>query len=281
MSGPKPGLSFEAEELAYYAEYGRALAAWTDVEAVLGYVANVFFEEGMPRNMVNLGVTGIQGFHSKLQFVNLVVIRGLAGITVVNQRGTRVGDGRALFQAAWKALVDRADTLSGQRNHLAHYVTSKFPESPKEGRRIALCPWRGPKGTPKDKPPKGSYTVKKLICTRRSFERLSFDLVNFVNRLCKNPEQPALSGKPEDDLPTTQQIADEMHEALGHARVSAKEKRRRESEANALSSLETEIHVKPAETLQPESRGRAEENAQHSPIADSAKAGGAKNNSKK
>src|SRR5687767_10906350 len=103
MSG---NVTFEAERLAYYNEYGRAMAAWTELEEVVGVLCSIFYPEGMPRNMLGMGLTGIQGFHSKLQFVNRSVTRGIAGAgKVTNER--------------WEDLVFQLDELSAKRNSLA------------------------------------------------------------------------------------------------------------------------------------------------------------------
>lgn len=73
-------ISFEAEELAYHAEYGRALSAWTDLEEHVYLVARMFFPLGMTRNILGMAFTGIQGFHSKLQFADRALVRGMAGM---------------------------------------------------------------------------------------------------------------------------------------------------------------------------------------------------------
>ena len=72
---------------------------------------------------------------------------------------------------------------------------------------------------------------------QREFFRLDIDLQNFVRYLCglKQLERP---GEPEVDLPTMQQTIDQIHAALGHPRVSAKERKRLEDEKNAAASLE-------------------------------------------
>lgn len=218
--------SFEEERVAYYIEYGEALAAWVHVENALSLVAKLFFDEGMPRNMIAIGLTGIQGFHSKLQFVDRCVTRGIAPRK----------DGPTL-QEVWNELVVDLDSLSSKRNHLAHYLTMPFEKNKTEGRRIALCPWVIQKGTDKTQPPAGSYCVVDLIRTHREFSEMNVRLLNFCYQLVGSQERLERSVKPEDSLPTIQQIVDQIHEELGHRRVSAKEKKRDENARNAAASL--------------------------------------------
>lgn len=96
------------------------------------------------------------------------------------------------------------------------------------GRRFALCPWTARKGLPKDEPPPGSYTLKKLIRVRREFDDLQIDLLNFLLHLANAPRNKLLarSALRPDDLPTTQQIVAQMLEALGHRLLSARERKR-------------------------------------------------------
>jgi hypothetical protein len=217
-------VTFAEERLAYYNEYGRALAAWTQLEHVMYTVASLFYPEGMPRNMLGMGFTGIQGFSSKLHFADRSVTRGMAG-------------GDKVIKDRWASIVDELGTLSSKRNHLAHWPTDTY-ESNTEGRRIALRPWDVPKSSPKDQPPPRAYCVKDLIRTRREFLRAINHLANFVLHLAQQPELPEEFAKPEDDLPTIQEIVDQMNAELGHPRQSAKARKREQDAVNAAASLE-------------------------------------------
>lgn len=243
--------TFKEERLAFFAEYGTAMGTWTNFEQAMYAIAANLFPEGMPRNMLGIGFTGIQGFQSKRLFVERCVTRAI--IRLPNKQE---------MHAAWAELMAEADRLSHKRNHLAHYLTIAFPEN-EEGRRIALCPWYAKKSDPKDKPTSDSYCVKELIRTRREFVVLVVDTLNFGFRLQGLPKQLARPAPPQDDLPTIQQIVDQMHEELGHPRQSAKERKRAEDEKNAAASLTMEVlrNVEPETTPDAESGGRTAEDA--------------------
>lgn len=219
--------------MAFYSEYGRAMGAWADVELAMYQVARQFFPDGMPRNMLGVGFAGIQGFRSKRLFVEAAVKRGLGGIKAP-----------PITRNAWKELVARLDAKSGERNDLAHFVVFTF-EKARPGRRFALCPHVTRKGTPHDQPPPGSYSLKKLIRVRREFDDLQIDLMNFLLHLYRAPPDKLLARSVQrpDHLPTTQQIADQMLEALGHPRVSAAEKKRRQDAENAAASLKVPLNL--------------------------------------
>jgi hypothetical protein len=118
--------------------------------------------------MLGVGFAEIQGFRSKRLFVEAAVKRGLAAINAP-----------AIMRNAWTDLLARLDSKSGERNDLAHFLVNTY-ETAKVGRRFALCPWTVKKNTPKDQPPPGSYSVKKLIRVRRECDDLKVDLLNFL-----------------------------------------------------------------------------------------------------
>jgi hypothetical protein len=223
-------IPFEHERMAYYVHYGKVMAAWGYVEQALYLIVSVFFPEGMPRHMLGMGFTGIQGFHSKRQFAERAVTRGIANI-----------ENGAQLHARWAEILAEVDTVTTKRNHLAHFTTKAFESNQTEGRRIALCPLSAPKKWPKDQPPPGSYCVRELIRTRREFEDVNNQLLNFAFQLLGQPTPIEQSAQPEEDLPTIQQIVDRMHEELGHRRVSARERKREQDARNAAASLE--IHA--------------------------------------
>jgi hypothetical protein len=176
--------------------------------------------------MLGMGFTGIQGFQSKLQFVDRSVTRGLAAAPQD-------------IKDRWTLIVHDLDLLSSKRNHLAHWQTLTY-ESNTEGRRIALCPLSRPKSAPTGQPPPKSYCVKELIRTRREFVHAIERLVNFARHLGKVPEQPEQFAQPENDLPTIQEIVDQMSAELGHPRQSAKQRKREADAVNAAASLAVE-----------------------------------------
>jgi hypothetical protein len=83
--------------------------------------------------------------------------------------------------------------------------------------------------------------LKDIIRIKREFDDLRIDLWNLYLRLGGSQAQISRSAQRPEDLPTLEQIAAQIHEALGHPQQSARERRRMEDEKNAEASLLADV----------------------------------------
>ena len=159
----------------------------------------------------------------------------------------------------WALIQGDLSSASYVRNHFAHYQTRQFPNN-EEGRRLALCPWHGPKRRNKTKPPPDSYCLRELLKARFEFIALDVKVANFVARGCGETEPFPKSDEQPADLPTIEQIKRQIHEALGHPQLSSREKRLQESALNAAASLIPQ--EEPDETQEPDTSGTSGGNSE-------------------
>jgi len=208
------------EGVAYFYALGRALAAWSRLEAKLFKAAVAcFHEENHPSLAV--GFVKIQGFRNKLSFADGTITRAFHGTEFVEE---------------WTAIFDKVRSASYKRNDLAHFQSGEFPLN-EEGRRWALCPWITRKGRDKTKPPDNSYCVRDLVILELEFNALTVQIANFAARARGQKEPFPKSDEQPDNPPTIQQIARLIHAELGHPQKSSREKRLEDDEKNAAASL--------------------------------------------
>lgn len=220
-------ITFEEELIAYYQEYGKALAIWTEVESSMYLLTTtVFPEDSHP--MLGMGFIGIEGFHSKTKFAERAIRRGLASHP------------RKEIREELGVIVDKLRTASTRRNILAHNKTIPFPTNI-EGRRVALCPWSMPKGTDKTKPPPESLCLIDIVRERYQFAALIATVLNYSARVGGVPEPFPKDAELPHSLPTIQTIVRQIHEELGHPKKSSRDLRRENDEKNAACSLNVEL----------------------------------------
>src|ERR1700675_1475511 len=139
-----PDITQREEEIAFYFQFGCALADWTNIEAQLldATLRCIASKEELSRAAIALGFGNIQGFRNKLFFTGATVERVLATANPAVILG-------------WTTILEKLSRERTKRNHMAHYLVSTFPKE-SEGRRIALCPWSKPKNADVFKPPPGA-----------------------------------------------------------------------------------------------------------------------------
>lgn len=184
-------MNLDQEMVAFHYQLGAAIAQWASIELVFAHIlVSGFKHENLQRESLAIGFLAIEGFRTKLIFMNNAVTRKLAG---------------SPHTPEWSKLVDRAKNLSQSRNKLAHWSIGKFPQAP-AGQRVVLMPWITTKGQSADRPPKGSLTTRDIGKLGNEFLAFAVKLENFLGRLCGQPEPHAKSDEQASSQPTTQSL---------------------------------------------------------------------------
>lgn len=221
-----PSPTKEEEIVVFHYRLGVAITQWADVEHQLRDIMNVCFEAKLlNRESLAIGLFSLEGFRAKLNFVEGVVSRKLAG---------------SQHLAEWHQLVKRAREHSQLRNDLAHWGMGKYWHR-RPGRRVMLVPWKFQKPkrqTKQPSPPKGSLFTVDIFKHGAMFYALAVSLGNFRARICKQQEPyPKSLERADNRPPSFETILRQMREGLSLQQQSSRERRRLEDEQNAAASL--------------------------------------------
>lgn len=161
-----PEMTFEEEQLIFFALIGQAIHEWSHVESRLADLAArcVGHSDQLYRAFFS-----IENFRAKLGFVDEAI------------RSSRILD---QFASDWATIHTRVQSLAAKRNAIAHSRKLNFPGRP--GRRVAIVPFlaKAPKRkSAKPVAPSGSLCVKDLDLIAMQFQTVAWLLVNLDARI--------------------------------------------------------------------------------------------------
>ena len=210
------------EHMAFYHEIGLTLTQWSMVERFLFSIAALCVESAQVR-MFGDAYSGIENFRSKLLFVDRLFKSRFE---------------KTKHLADWTKIHDRLVTLAPKRNKLVHQPLMIYP-SEEIGKRYRLIPWfLDTSARPKaGKPPKGSLHVRDINRIRLEFSAISMTMINFSARVQGQKEMIPKSAELPKGPMMSRDIATQIRAILGPQRLSVREKRKAEDEANAAASL--------------------------------------------
>lgn len=193
-------MTLSEEYYAFIHALGSAITQWAYAESGLFWILGTCYADSSLRSLAPTYFS-IENFRSKLAAVDNTFQKKFVDSPLLKD---------------WKGLVKRGRTLSQGRNKLAHYPLQMFIDF-KPGQRYLLVPRLdkpGKKqGRGQNRPPE-SLCLRDIEGIRAEIVCYSNALTNFHARVRGNQEPFPKSAEQAGRLPTIQQLARQMREAL-------------------------------------------------------------------
>jgi hypothetical protein len=195
--------SRDQEIVVFHYVLGVALANWSRVEnGVRRIMVSGFAAQDLNHEALSVGFFSLEGFRARLRLADSVISRKLAP--------------HPQHHDDWKALAEKAKTISRSRNKLAHWSVGKYWDR-KPGLRIVLTPWvyKKPKRkTKKPMPPEGSLTIREIYRLSLAFLAFATAMDNFLHRIAGKPEPNAKEAERPKEPPSFDELAREIRDVF-------------------------------------------------------------------